>query len=341
MYKRFLAALLVMFQALVFAPAAFAAPANKALNAAIVFNRNVQGIDDKSFIAAVKSGAERAKEELRIPLKIYSQNSSESDREFLSAVAEDNNDIIIGMSFSDTAPLLDMAEKYPNVKFMVIDGVLPPFYINAKSIIFREHEGSFLVGMLAALKSKTNKIGFIGGRDLPLIRNFGHGYSQGAKYINPDIQINEEYIGNSFEAWDQPDQAEAMANALFDAEVDIIFAAAGASGLGVLKAASQREDAYAIGVDSNQNYLYPGHVLTSMVKRIDNAIYEALKDAKNGKWEPGILNLGLKEKGLDYSIDQHNKHLFTAQHIETVEQARSKIIDGTLIVKMYSSVNNH
>jgi basic membrane protein A and related proteins len=337
MYKRFLPFLLALFAfAIPFSAATAKEKESKDIQAAIVFNRSVVQVDDKSFIAAVKSGAQRAMEELKIPLKLYMQDKDQDDVAFLSSVADDGADIIIGMSFVDTSPLLDMAEKYPNVKFVVVDGVVPPLYTNAKSIIFREHEGSFLVGMIAALKSKTGKIGFIGGRDLPLIRNFASGYTQGAKYVSPKIEVNVEMIGEEFAAWDKPATAKKMANAQFDGGVDVIFAAAGASGMGVLEAASKRKDTYAIGVDSNQNDLYPGHVLTSMIKKVDVAIFEALKNIKNGDWDAGILNLGLKEGAIDYAVDEHNRELLDEAMLGLVENARQQIIDGSLTVQMYS-----
>lgn len=337
MYKRFSAFLLVVFHACLMAlPAQAAANKDDEVKAAIVFNHNVKMMDDKSFITAVKTGAERATEDLGIPLEIYTQDADESDAEFLEKVAKDGAEYIIGMSFIDTSPLLDMAEKYPDVKFMVVDSVVPPLFTNAKSIIFREHEGAFLVGMIAALKSKTGKIGFVGGRDLPLIHNFALGYKQGAQHVNPRIEVMEAIIGEGNDAWDKPQVAKKIANEQFDAGADVIFAAAGASGLGVLEAASKREDAYAIGVDSNQNYLYPGHVLTSMIKRVDVAIYEALKKAQSGQWEAGIMNLGLKENGLDYAVDEHNEHLLDEAMISLVENARQQIVDGTITVQMYN-----
>lgn len=340
MCKRFCLFLLVMFYQVLVAPLAFSAE-NKVdkkndLKAAIVFNYSVKQIDDKAFISAVKSGAERATKVLGIPLEIHMQHPGQDDLEFLSKVASKEVDIIIGMSFVDTAPLLEIAEKYPNIKFMIVDAVVPPMYTNAKSIIFRDHEGSFLVGVIAALKSKTGKIGFIGGRDLPLIRNFASGYEQGARYVNPQITIVKDMIGLDYHAWDQPKAAGDLARKQYESGVDVIFAAAGASGLGVLEEASKHEDTYAIGVDSNQNHLFPGHVLTSMVKRIDAAIFEALKEAKTGHWDPGILNLGLKEKGLDYAVDKHNKALLDETIINVVENARQQIIDGSIVVRMYN-----
>lgn len=341
MYKVFFGALLALFLLL---PASFtlaATPTEKPLKAAIVFNRSVKELDDQSFISIVRAGAERASKELAIPLQIYQQDASESDRKFLSNVAEDGADVIIGMSFTDTAPLLDMAEQYPDVKFVVIDSVLPPLYTNAKSVVFREHEGSFLVGMLAALKSKSGKVGFIGGRDLPLIHNFANGYKQGAEYANPGIEVTVQMIGKDSDAWNSPDKAAEIAEAQIRNGVDVIFAAAGASGLGVLKTVAAHDGTYAIGVDSNQNALYPGHVLTSMTKRVDVAIYEALKDVKNDHWEPGILNLGLKENGLDYAVDENNESLLDEAMINEVENARDKIIDGTLVVHLYNPNSKH
>lgn len=310
--------------------------ANSETKAAIVFPRSIVQIDDKSFIAAVREGALRATKELGIPLRIYMQDNSEDDVKFLTDVAKDGASVIIGMSFVDTSPLLKVAEQFPNVKFVIVDGVVPPLFTNAKSIIFREHEGSFLVGMIAALKSKTGKVGFIGGRDIPIIRNFAGGFVQGAKYVNPQIDVVVEFMGPEFENWDNPAKAERMAKAQFKQKVDIIFTAAGASSLGVLKAAAETPNAYAIGVDSNQNHLYPGKVLTSMVKRTDVAIYEALKNVRGKQWDAGILNLGLKEKALDYAVDENNKHLLDGAIISIVENARKQIIDGGLVVQMYS-----
>lgn len=342
MYKRFLrflpAALIapVLFFFASHAMAEVKPQAKPDIKAAIVFNRNVGEIDDKSFVTAVTHGADRATKELGIPLKLYMQKKDQDDVEFLSDIAKDGVNVIIGMSFIDTSPLLDMAENYPHVKFIVVDGVVPPLYTNAKSIIFREHEGSFLVGMIAALKSKTGKIGFIGGRDLSLIHNFASGFTQGARHINPHIEVVKEMIGSGTDAWENPERAYQMANAQFDKGVDIIFAAAGASGLGVLKAASERKGVYAIGVDSNQNHLYPGHVLTSMIKNIDVAIYEALKDAQKGNWEAGVLNLGLKEGGLDIAVDKYNRHLLDDAMLSMVETAKQQIIDGTIVIQMYN-----
>lgn len=340
MCKGYFRFLLVVFAALstVISPAhATAAKAKKKLDVAIVLSPNISIIDDKSFIHAVQKGVERAaKENGNMKVRTELQDPTQDEYAFVNSVAGSGVDIIVAVSFVNVSTLLSVSEKHPNVKFMIIDGVAPPFYPNVKSIIFREHEGSFLVGMLAALKSKSGKIGFVGGRDVPLIRNFAWGYRQGAEYVNPSIQISEVMVGNGPEAWDSPDKAESLANAQYKLGADVIFAAAGASGLGVLKAASEKPGRYAIGVDSNQNGLYPGHVLTSMIKHVDTAVYNALLDVAKGNWNPGIENLGLKEYAVNYVVDENNRPLLDEAMLNVVESARQQIISGSLQVKMYS-----
>lgn len=311
-------------------------PQTQTLRAAIVLSPKVEASDDKSFLYAIRRGAERAGEKVKIDLKTHQQANTDDEESFIANVAKSGVDLIIAVSFVDISNLLSVAEKYPHVKFVVIDGVVPPLYPNVKSIIFREHEGSFLVGMIAAMKSRTGMIGFVGGRDVTLIRNFAYGYKQGAQYVNPNISVVENWIGTGPEAWDDPAKGEAIAKEQFAKGVDITFAAAGASGLGVLKAASETKDRFAIGVDSNQNGLYPGRVLTSMVKKVDVAVYKALLDAAHGNWSAGIMNLGLREGAINFALDDNNKALLNADQLALVEKARQQIVDGRLEVKMYT-----
>lgn len=332
-YKRFLSVLLVMIGLVIALPAAHAEE-GRATEAALVFSSIAQP-DDKSFVTAVTKGAKKAAEEYNINLSIHIQEEGIGDYDFLERVVHEKPDVVIAVSFINVEPMLDIAENYEDVKFMIVDSVVPPFFTNAKSIIFREHEGSFLVGMIAALKSETGKIGFIGGRDIPLIRNFAYGYRQGAEYVNPQIQIEEVMLGDTVQAWEEQEKAESIAEKQYAGGVDVIFAAAGASGLGVLKAAAE-QGKYAIGVDSNQNALYPGSVLTSMVKKVDVAVYEALREVHEGRWDPGILNLGLKEKAIDYAVDTHNRELMDEATISVVESARDQIVRGSLTVDIYS-----
>lgn len=339
-YKRFSAILLVLFSVIFMTIPALAAEkaeeskAPKKIRAALAFCSIAQ-LDDQSFVTAVTKGAEKAASEDGLSLSIHVQGKDEDDNSFLNAVADSGVDVVIAVSIVDVGSMMDVAEKNPEVKFMVVDSVVPPLLTNAKSIIFREHEGSFLVGMIAALKSKDGKIGFIGGRDIPLIRNFQFGYRQGAEYVNPEIKIEEVMLGDTVDAWEQPERAYEIAKKQYSGGVDIIFAAAGASGTGVLKAAAETGK-YAIGVDSNQNGIYPGSVLTSMVKKVDVAVYKALKEASSGNWDPGILNLGLKENAIDYAVDRNNRALLDEATIKIVETAREQITRGSLEVKIYN-----
>ena len=340
LFKRFSACLLVIFSVIFMTIPVFAAEESvqkkdvKKLKVALAFCSIAQ-LDDKSFVTAVTKGAEKAGEEFGITLSTRVQTEGESDSAFLEDVATSGVDAVVAVSIVDVGSMLEVAEKHPNVKFMVVDSVVPPLFTNAKSIIFREHEGSFLVGMIAALKSQTGKIGFIGGRDIPLIRNFAYGYRQGAEYVNPKIQIEEVMLGNTVEAWEQPDRANEIAKKQYASGVDVIFSAAGASGVGVLKAASEVHK-YAIGVDSNQNGLFPGAVLTSMVKKVDVAVYQALMELADGQWDAGILNLGLKENALDYAVDRHNRAMMDEATIKIVETAKEQIVRGSLEVNIYS-----
>ena len=198
-----------------------------------------------------------------------------------------------------------MAKEFPSVKFAIIDAVvdLP----NVQSIVFKEHEGSFLVGMAAAMASKTGKVGFVGGMDIPLIRKFALGYEEGAKYVNPRIEVFQNMTGTTPAAWNDPTRGGELARSQFDRGADVVYAAAGATGLGVLQAAKDKGQ-LAIGVDSNQNYIHPGTILTSMIKRVDLAVYDAFKTAKDGTWKAGVRVLGVAEGGVGYALDQPQPH---------------------------------
>jgi basic membrane protein A len=214
-----------------------------------------------------------------------------------------------------------------------VDGWLPEVPPNVLLINFQEHQGSYLVGMLAAMNSKSGTIGFIGGMDIPLIRHFGCGYAQGAKAINPDVQIIANMTGTTPTAWNDPVKGAELAKSQIGQGADVIYAAAGGTGVGVLQTAAD-EGIYSIGVDSNQNYLHPGSVLTSMLKRVDVAVYEAMKagaDLETGKF----MTLGLAEEGVGYAVDEHNAALISDDQRAQVEAARSAIIDGSLNVVAY------
>ena len=214
---------------------------------------------------------------------------------------------------------------------MIIDSVvkLP----NVESIVFKEQEGSFLVGMMAALASKSGKVGFVGGMDIPLIRSFQCGYEQGAKYANPKVEVTAAMTGTTPSAWNDPARGGELAKAQFAKGVDVVFAAAGGTGVGVYQAAKDAGK-LAIGVDSNQNHLQPGTMLTSMVKRVDNAVYNSSKQST-----PGVTVLGLKEGGVDYAMDQYNAKLVSADMKAKVDAAKADIIGGKIKVADYMADN--
>ena len=207
---------------------------------------------------------------------------------------------------------------------------------NVQSVVFKEHEGSFLVGMAAAMASKTGKVGFVGGMDIPLIRNFAAGYVEGAKFVNADITVYQNMTGTTPAAWNNPGKGNELARSQFDRGADVVYAAAGGTGIGVYQAAKD-SGKLAIGVDSNQNYLHPGTMLTSMLKRVDVAVFNAFANTKDGTWKGGVQVLGLAEEGVGYSIDEHNRSLISADMEKRLEAARADIISGKIKVEGYTN----
>jgi len=244
--------------------------------------------------------------------------------------------VIVATGFAQAPALKTVAAEFPKVKFVIIDDVvdLP----NVQSIIFKEHEGSFLVGVLAAMASKTGKVGFVGGMDIPLIRKFACGYVQGVKYANGQDEVFQNMTGTTGEAWNDPTKGGELARSQFDRGADVVYAAAGGTGLGVYQAAKDAGK-LAIGVDSNQNYIHPGTMLTSMLKRVDLATYNAFKTAQDGTWKPGLQVLGLKEEGVGWALDDNNKPLITADMQAKVEAAKKDIVAGTIKVHDYTEDN--
>lgn len=258
---------------------------------------------------------------------------SEAQREqALRRLAESgaNPVVMTGFAFGDV--LNTVAPDFPDTKFAIIDMVVEQ--PNVKSVVFSEHEGSYLVGMMAALASKTGTVGFIGGMDIPLIRKFGCGYAQGAKAANPNATVILNMTGTTPAAWNDPVKGAELAKAQKSQGADVIYAAAGGTGIGVLQAAAD-ERILSIGVDSNQNHLHPGKVLTSMLKRVDVAVYEAFKEGTDLK--PGINVLGLKEDGVGYALDENNAPLVTDEMKAAVDAAAEKIKSGELVVHDYMS----
>jgi basic membrane protein A len=299
---------------------------------AVIFDMG--GKFDKSFNEAAYNGAERFKEEEGIEyLEFEVTNESQRDQA-LRRMARRGANVVVAVGFSFATPLEEIAKEFPNTKFVIIDSVVEQ--PNVQSVVFKEHEGSFLVGMAAALASETGKVGFVGGMDIPLIRNFAHGYEQGVKHVNPDAEVFVNMTGTTPAAWNDPAKGAELAQSQFDRGADVVYAAAGGTGLGVLQAAADTGK-FSIGVDSNQNYLHPGSVLTSMLKRVDVAVYNAFKDAMEGDLETGVKNLGLAEEGVGYALDEHNRELITSDIEAKLEDAKAKIISGEIEVSDYYS----
>jgi basic membrane protein A and related proteins len=287
---------------------------------------------DKSFNQAGYNGAERWKKEGGKAYQEFEITNPAQREQALRRMAERGADPIVGIGFSQGSAIEKVAKDFPKQKFAVIDAAvnLP----NVQSIVFKEQEGSFLVGVMAALASKTGKVGFIGGMDIPLIRKFSCGFEQGAKYANPKMEVTINMTGTTPTAWNDPARGAELAKSQFAAGVDVVFAAAGGTGIGVYQSAKDAGK-LAIGVDSNQNHLQPGTMLTSMVKRVDVAVYAAFKGVT-----PGMTSLGLKENGVDYALDEDNAKLVTPEMKKRVDAAKADIISGKIKVIDYMTNNN-
>ena len=293
----------------------------------IVFD--IGGKDDRSFNAAANAGVLRARRDLPIVLRDVEPGDPTSIEPALRAFAQYGYGLITGVGFAQGPVIEQVARDYPQLHFVLIDSVadLP----NVASLLFKEHEGSFLVGMIAAATSKTGTVGFVGGMDIPLIHKFHTGYAEGAKYVNPNVRLLQNYVGITDAAWNNPGKGRELANAQYEQGADVIFQAAGNSGLGVFDAAEAYKK-FAIGVDANQNWVKPGFILTSMLKRIDNAVYAMVQDEVAGKFRGGIHGYGLDNSGVDYALDEHNKALIPQSVIDRVEQAKRDIIAGKIKV---------
>jgi basic membrane protein A len=307
----------------------FAALAAAQAEPAVIYDMG--GKFDKSFNEAAYRGAERWKKESGKPYLDFEIANEAQREQAMRRMADKGANPIIGVGFGQGSTMEKVARDFPQRQFAIIDAVvkLP----NVESVVFKEQEGSFLVGMLAALASKTGKVGFIGGMDIPLIRKFQCGYEQGAKYANPQVEVSASMTGTTPSAWNDPTRGSELAKAQFASGVDVIFAAAGGTGVGVYQA-SKDAGRLAIGVDSNQNHLQPGTMLTSMVKRVDVAVYTLAQQIR-----PGVTVLGLKEGGVDYALDQHNAALVSPAMQRRVDAAKADIIAGKIKVADYMADN--
>ncbi len=289
------------------------------------------GLGDRSFNDMMHQGFQRAEKDFGIKFNVIQPKSISEFKSTLARASEQGFDLIIGSSFDMIEPMKEVARMYPKQKFALIDVDNNPIAPNVLSTVTKDWEGSFLVGAIAAKTTKTGTIGFVGGKDIPIIHRFFVGYYYGAKMINPDVKVLESYSGT----FTDPATGKEYTLALTNRGSDINFAVAGATSAGVIDAAKQTKT-FAIGVDSNQNYLAPGFVLTSMMKRIDNQAYDIIKLVVDGKFKGGkVLTYGLKEKGVDYAMDEYNKGLISDSTLKLVEELRNKVIAGKIVVPNY------
>ncbi|GAL32857.1 BMP family lipoprotein [Vibrio variabilis] len=292
---------------------------------------------DKSFNEAVfQNGVKVFNADKGIKVREFEPQNEAQREQGLRRLASRGFTPIVAVGFNMASAVEKVATEFPDIQFTIIDMVVDK--PNVQSIVFKEHEGSFLVGALAAKASKTDKVGFVGGMDIPLIRKFECGYRQGAKYANPQIETFQNMTGSTPAAFADPAKGSELAKSQFSKGADVIYAAAGGTGMGVYQAAKDAGN-FAIGVDSNQNHLQPGTMLTSMVKKVGVAAYNTWEEAEQGNWEAGIKVLGLKEGAVEWAYDDYNKDLITPEMKTYLDGLKADIVSGKIAVHDYMSDN--
>jgi len=309
--------------------------AEKRIRVGIVYD--IGGKGDKSFNDSAYRGIQWAvRDELPIDY-VEIEPGADADREAgLRILAEQGFDLIIGVGFLFTDAIITVANEFPDIKFAIVDGFIPDIP-NVVSLLFREEQGSFLVGMIAGMKTETKKVGFVGGMDVPLIHKFEAGYIAGVKYACPDCEILSNYAGDTPQAFADPVKGKELALAQYDKGVDVVYHASGLTGAGVFEAAIEKRK-YVIGVDSNQNYMGynkatgENYGLTSMLKQVDVSVYGTIKATVNEEFQGGIRRFSLADNGIGYAVDEYNQDLLTPEMLEKVEEAKQKIIAGEIKV---------
>jgi basic membrane protein A len=289
---------------------------------------------DRSFNQSAAAGVEQFRKATGIAVREFEIQNASQREQIMRQFAKRGATIIVAVGFTQASAVETVAKEFPDIKFAIIDGVvdLP----NVESINFREQESSFLCGMAAAMASKTGKVGFVGGMDIPLIRKFALGYRAGVAYVDPKDEVIENMTGTTPAAWTNPSAGSELAKGQFGRGADVVFHAAGATGVGVMQACADA-GLLSIGCDSNQDYLHPGSVLTSAVKRVDVAVNTVFTEARGGTWKAGPRVLGLAEQGVDYSLDEYNRKLVTPEMEKRLNQAKADIIAGRITVPEYKA----
>ena len=301
---------------------------------AIVFDMG--GRFDRSFNEAVHRGGQAFQQASGAQVAEFEVTQEPQREQALRNFARRGQDPIVAVGFAQRAAVQTVAAEFPRTRFILIDSVVEA--PNVQSVLFREEQGSYLAGMLAAMASRSGRIGFVGGMDIPLIRKFACGYVQGARAVNPQVQIFQNMTGSTPAAWRDPVRGGELARSQIERGADVIFHAAGGTGTGVLQAAADA-GRLGIGVDSNQNHLHPGRVLTSMLKRVDVATQRGFEQARGGSWRAGVNVLGLAEDGVGLAFDDNNAALVTPEMRTRIDRARAEVVAGRVTVHDFMSDN--
>lgn len=306
------------------------------LKPAVVFDMG--GKFDKSFNEGVWNGVKKFTEETGIEVMEFEVTNETQREQAMRRMVDKGATIVLGVGFAQADAISKVAADNPDVQFSIIDvnWLDAP---NLRQYVFKEHEGSFLVGVAAAKASQTGKVGFVGGQDIGLISRFACGYVGGVKSILPNAEVYENMTGSTPAAWNDPARGAELTRSQIDRGADVVYHAAGGTGVGVIQAAADAGK-LAIGVDSNQNGLAPGSVLTSMLKRVDVAAYETFMDAKNNAFTSGVQVLGIAEGGVDWALDDNNKSLITADIKSAIEKAKDGILSGDIVVHDFLADQN-
>jgi basic membrane protein A len=303
---------------------------------AVVFDMG--GKFDKSFNEGVWNGVKKFTEETGIEVMEFEVTNETQREQAMRRMVDRGATIVLGVGFAQADAISKVAADNPDVQFSIIDvGWLDA--PNLRQYVFKEHEGSFLVGVAAAKASQTGKVGFVGGQDIGLISRFACGYVGGVKSILPNAEVYENMTGSTPAAWNDPARGAELTRSQIDRGADVVYHAAGGTGVGVIQAAADAGK-LAIGVDSNQNGLAPGSVLTSMLKRVDVAAYETFMDAKDNAFTSGVQVLGIAEGGVDWALDDNNKSLITADIKSAIEKAKDGILSGDIVVHDFLADQN-
>lgn len=338
-FKSFAAALLAAFflssVLLIFAGAhdAFAGPKKNRKKFKVGLVLDTGGLGDKSFNDSAYLGLLEAERKLKILSDVGQPSNKLEEEQHLIAFAQQDYDLIIGVGFTMQDEVAKIAREYPEKKFAIIDGIIPDVP-NVASLLFKEHEGSFMVGALGVMMSKTKKLGFVGGMDIPLIRKFETGYREGIKFIDASSEVLVKYTGSDPSAWNDPVKGREITLSLITQGCDVVFHAAGGTGGGVIRACKEKE-VFAIGVDSDQDGVEPGTVLTSMVKRCNVAVFKTIQETMEGKFAGGIHNFGIIEDGVGISELKYTKNKIPADYLKKLEEIKQQIVSGAIKITDY------